>query len=363
MPIEREKKYIVDESHARKLKNMAKFSIGVVQWYLPDCILLLELLGERDFSKSREWRIRYTVDKNGNETWVAAFKSELMEGFQRVEEEYDLTKFIEKQNLNIWERLFNELSNKPVAAKIRHYISDTPTEIVLDEFIQLDIPYNIDIKYMVEIETDEEFQEYEQEYDLGEGLSAEEFDIYTNRNIAIESQIPPRVLIALVKQVLGISPFPKMRRKDRELPIKDAIELLKIGEYGFFTTYDGNYPYAVPVNYVYKNGAIYFHCASSGKKLDNISSHPNASFSVVTRAKILPEQLSTAYESVIAFGQATVVDGEEKKMAILELVRKYSPQMYEKFARSKAEEFGSECSNTTVVKLVVEHVTGKRRKE
>ncbi|MEJ5258171.1 MAG: pyridoxamine 5'-phosphate oxidase family protein [Fervidobacterium sp.] len=363
MPIEREKKYLIDENQATKLKNMAKFSIGVVQWYLPDCILLLELLGERDFSKSREWRIRYTVDKKGNETWIAAFKSELVEGFQRVEEEYDLTKFIRKQNTDMWERLFNELSSKPVVVKIRHYISDTPTEIVLDEFMQLDIPYNIDIKYMVEIETEDEFEKYEKEYDLGEGISTEEFDIYTNRNIAIESQIPPRVLITLVKQALGISPFPKMRRKDRELPIRDAIELLKIGEYGFFTTYDGNYPYAVPVNYVYKDGAIYFHCASSGKKLENISVHKNVSFSVVTKAKVLPEQLSTAYESVIAFGQARVVDGEKKKMALLELVRKYSPQTYGKFTQSRAEEFESECSNTTVVKLIIEYITGKRRNE
>ncbi|SDG90259.1 Nitroimidazol reductase NimA, pyridoxamine 5'-phosphate oxidase superfamily [Fervidobacterium changbaicum] len=363
--IEREKKYLINEEKAQKLRSISKQKLGVVQWYLLDCSFLALLRNLEDMPH-QECRVRYTVDESGKESWIIAFKSELSEGFKRAEKEFELTDVVENQTDEFWDEFFKRLSESPVTAKVRYFISETPAEVVLDEFIELDVPYNVEVKYMVEVELKNEseaFEKYEQAYELGCGLNMDGFKLYTNRNIAIVSQLPPRVLINCVKQILGIAVFAKMRRKDRELSTKEAIELLKIGEYGFLATWDGKYPYAVPVNYVYKDGAIYFHCASVGKKLDNISFQKNASFSVVTKSKLLPDKLSTAYDSVIAFGQARIIEGGEKKMALLELIHKYAPQLYERFSQPNIEELERECANTTVVKLVVEHITGKRRKE
>jgi nitroimidazol reductase NimA-like FMN-containing flavoprotein (pyridoxamine 5'-phosphate oxidase superfamily) len=65
--------------------------------------------------------------------------------------------------------------------------------------------------------------------------------------------------------------FREMRRKDRSISSEQAIQLLKNGQYGVLSTIGENgYTYGVPLNYVYHEGNIYFHCAVEGSKIDNI---------------------------------------------------------------------------------------------
>lgn len=40
------------------------------------------------------------------------------------------------------------------------------------------------------------------------------------------------------------------------------------------------YPYITPVNYVYWQGSIYFHCALKGEKVDNIAREPKVCFEI-----------------------------------------------------------------------------------
>ena len=63
----------------------------------------------------------------------------------------------------------------------------------------------------------------------------------------------------------------EMRRKDKEIGMDDAINFLTEHEYGVLSTVgtDGQ-PYGVPLNYVYKDNCIYFHCALTGHKIENI---------------------------------------------------------------------------------------------
>ncbi|MBC2581704.1 pyridoxamine 5'-phosphate oxidase family protein [Clostridium sp. DJ247] len=65
--------------------------------------------------------------------------------------------------------------------------------------------------------------------------------------------------------------FREMRRKDRELKNDEAIEILKNSEYGILSTVSQNgYPYGVPLSFIFSNNSIYFHSAIEGHKLDNI---------------------------------------------------------------------------------------------
>ena len=41
---------------------------------------------------------------------------------------------------------------------------------------------------------------------------------------------------------------------------------------------DNDYPYAIPLNYIYLNSKIYFHCAKTGHKIDSIKKHNKVSF-------------------------------------------------------------------------------------
>jgi hypothetical protein len=52
-----------------------------------------------------------------------------------------------------------------------------------------------------------------------------------------------------------------VRRKDRGIGTREAIEILDSAEYGVLSTVDKDgQPYGIPLSYVYKNNSIYFHC-------------------------------------------------------------------------------------------------------
>ncbi|SDE52910.1 pyridoxamine 5'-phosphate oxidase family protein [Sporomusa acidovorans] len=152
--------------------------------------------------------------------------------------------------------------------------------------------------------------------------------------------------------------FKNMRRTDRQSTKEFAVKLLETGEYGILSTADPEgLPYGVPVSYVYKDDCLYFHSATEGHKLDNITTNHKVSFCVVGAKKLLPEKFTTSYESVIAFGQTKEITGQEKKEALLALVAKYSPEFMEK-GKAYIEKSGD---NTTVIKVAIEQITGKVR--
>ncbi len=153
--------------------------------------------------------------------------------------------------------------------------------------------------------------------------------------------------------------FKKIRRKDRAISNPEAIEILTNGEYGILSTIgiDG-YPYGIPVNYVYHNGNIYFHCAIKGHKLDNIAHNNKVSFCVVGNTEVLPEEFGTNYESVVSFGTAVKVSGDEKNEALIAILEKYSSEFMEKGMLYIQKLY----DKTVVVKISIEHVSGKSRK-
>jgi len=149
-----------------------------------------------------------------------------------------------------------------------------------------------------------------------------------------------------------------MRRKDKALD-KDAAEhLLQTGEYGVLSTVDAQgQPYGVPLNYVFDDGCLYFHCALQGHKLDNLLANRRVSFCVVGHTRVLPEEFNTEFESVIVFGEASVVQGDERHRALVQLVEKYSPDFVE-----KGHKYIEQHDNRTmVVKIPVRVMTGKAK--
>lgn len=152
--------------------------------------------------------------------------------------------------------------------------------------------------------------------------------------------------------------FREMRRKDRQVFDDMIMEILDKGEYGVLSvTGENGYPYGVPVNYVFHDNTIYFHCAKTGHKLEAIDRNEKVSFCVVTDTELIPEEFTTNYKSVIAFGTASVIDGAEKKKALMMLIEKYSPGFIEK-GRDYVER---EQSGTAIVGITIKHITGKAR--
>lgn len=147
-----------------------------------------------------------------------------------------------------------------------------------------------------------------------------------------------------------------MRRKDKALSSDDVIRLLQVGEYGILSTADREgQAYGVPLNYVFTNAGLYFHCALEGHKIANILANSKVSFCVVGHTRVLPAMFSMEFESAIVFGDASVVYGDERYQALISLLEKYSPG-YVTEGRKYIEQ---RDSRTQVVKIDVRLVTGK----
>ena len=151
--------------------------------------------------------------------------------------------------------------------------------------------------------------------------------------------------------------FRQMRRKKQVLTKEDCELVLERGTSGVLAVQgDGGYPYAVPLSYVYTGGKIVFHCAKQGHKLDAIARHDKASFCVIDRDDVVPENYTTRYRSVIAFGRVRVVEDPEacRRLATV-LAEKYNPG--HPAAHSSAIE--GELAHLCIFTLEIEHLCGK----
>jgi uncharacterized protein len=62
---------------------------------------------------------------------------------------------------------------------------------------------------------------------------------------------------------------------------KGMVRILGVTHIGRLATMDSEgYPYITPVNFVYHEGCVYFHCAPEGEKLDNLIRNPRVCFEV-----------------------------------------------------------------------------------
>lgn len=152
--------------------------------------------------------------------------------------------------------------------------------------------------------------------------------------------------------------FREMRRKKQALSLEECEQILYHGTSGVLALAgDDDYPYAVPISYVYDGEKLYFHCATSGHKLDAIRRNPKASFCVIGEDRVIPEKYTTYFKSVIVFGILAIVDKEaDKYAAIQKLALKYAPSS-SSTSRKKAIE--NEWESLCILEMKVTHMSGK----
>jgi uncharacterized protein len=162
-------------------------------------------------------------------------------------------------------------------------------------------------------------------------------------------------------------PAGELRRKDRETSQVDTHSCLdramvcRVGTVG-----PGGEPYVVPMNFVFDPSAnrVYLHCATTGHLLDNLASNPRACFEVDEVGDLLATgpsgcDTSQAYQSVICFGRARIVeDAPERETALRLFINKYVDRMMQ--GRSYDPTMKT-LEATAVIAIEVERTTGKRR--
>lgn len=154
-----------------------------------------------------------------------------------------------------------------------------------------------------------------------------------------------------------------MRRSDREIKdFDEIIEVINKCDVCRLAINDGDCPYIVPMNFGLniEDGKVvlYFHCASEGKKLELLKKNNKVAFEMDCGHEFIlnDEKMSCtmAYESVMGRGQIQFVEDEDKFAALKIIMKQYHSEDFE---------FGTKAIPvTTVFKMVVEEITGKRRK-
>lgn len=154
-----------------------------------------------------------------------------------------------------------------------------------------------------------------------------------------------------------------MRRSDREVKNYDEItDIIKKCDVCRLALNDGDYPYIIPLNFgadisTDKKITLYFHGANEGKKYELLKKDSRVSFEMDCSHRLVTDtehgSCTMEYESVIGKGIIEIVADEEKYNALCILMKHYHK---EDFEFNKAV-----IPQTTVFKLTVDSITGKRR--
>lgn len=154
-----------------------------------------------------------------------------------------------------------------------------------------------------------------------------------------------------------MSEFRQMRRKRQQLTQEESIAILQKATAGTLALLgDDDYPYAVPISYVYYEGKLYFHSALNGHKVDAIRKYDKASFCVIEQDDVQPEKYTTFFRSVIAFGRIHIIEDEKEKLEIVRLLgNRYNPNQDDALQK----EIESGLSRLLAIRFDIEHLTGK----
>ena len=151
--------------------------------------------------------------------------------------------------------------------------------------------------------------------------------------------------------------FRPMRRHRQQLSREECERILGRCTSGVLAlTGDGGYPYAVPLSYVYADGAIIFHSAVEGHKVDAIRRDSRCSFCVIEQDEIKPAEFTTYFRSVIAFGRIQILEDDNEKVQALRLLgSRYSPGDEHGLQR----EIDKSLDHVLLLRLDIEHMSGK----
>lgn len=150
--------------------------------------------------------------------------------------------------------------------------------------------------------------------------------------------------------------FRGMRRFKQQISNEDCIRLLKTEPRGVLSVFgEDGYPYGIPMNFVYHEGRLYFHCAAEGHKIDAIKNNNRVSFCVLDKGYRREGEWALNINSVVIFGTILFVGDKDRKIETLRLLgNKYDPS-----PEHVEREIEKYIDRVCMLELQIDHMTGK----
>ena len=149
-----------------------------------------------------------------------------------------------------------------------------------------------------------------------------------------------------------------MQKKEREITdISEIEEIIKKSINCRIGLVDGDEPYVVPVCFGYERGALYFHGALEGRKVELIEKNDKVSFEMEADVETVfatsPCDWTMKYRSVIGVGKAHILESDEEKTHGLRVIMKHYSEGESNFPKSRLD-------LSSVVRVDIERITGKQ---
>ena len=132
---------------------------------------------------------------------------------------------------------------------------------------------------------------------------------------------------------------------------------------------EDGWPKAVPLNYAYHQGNVYFHGSKKGEKMSGLAADPRAEFVVYQAHAFIPSYFSDPYlacPATVFFRSARlrgtvdqVESAEEKALALSVLLAKMQPEGGHAPIDADDPKYVSSLRGVAVLRLAVSEMTGK----
>jgi len=152
-----------------------------------------------------------------------------------------------------------------------------------------------------------------------------------------------------------------MRKSQREITDRAEIDaIIRRSQVCRLGLTDGHEPYVVPLCFGYDGEALYFHCAREGRKLDILRRNNRVCFEFDIVEGIIKNTQACGwgmrYRSVIGVGTAHLVEKNDEKIKGLAVIMN-------QYADGRFIFPDDAVSRTAVIKVIIESVSGKQRKQ
>ncbi|MBQ9369806.1 MAG: pyridoxamine 5'-phosphate oxidase family protein [Clostridia bacterium] len=156
--------------------------------------------------------------------------------------------------------------------------------------------------------------------------------------------------------------FRELTRIKQKIPESECIELLIKETRGVLSMAgEDGYPYAIPLNHCYDpaSGKVYFHCGKIGYKTDLLRQNDKVCY-VVTENGVRQEgEWWLTVRSIVVFGRIEMTED-------LAEIERISELLSSKFTTDAAyirDEIEKYAASTLLLKMSIDHISGKRVKE
>ena len=150
-----------------------------------------------------------------------------------------------------------------------------------------------------------------------------------------------------------------MRRREKEIGGREVLEeILQLATVCHLAMSENDQPYVVPLNFGYRDNALYFHCAREGKKVDILRKNNCVGFEVDVDHELVKGASACEWgmkgRSVVGTGKAYLVDDPAGKRQGLDVIMKHygapEPFSYKEKGFEKA----------LIIKVEIESMSGKK---